>query len=67
MQGNGGKTATAQMRYNCKFDRTIGRMPQLYSGQYIYVERPPAQMTELARMASAPIPNQLKTSFPFVG
>lgn len=42
------KLATAKACYKRNFDRTILRALYSYAGQPVFVERPPAQMTESA-------------------
>lgn len=60
------KLALNQARYKHKSDQTVRSMLQFYPARQDFVDRPVAQMTESARMASAPLTKSLpETLSPF--
>lgn len=61
------KLATAQEHYKPKLDRTVSHTPKFDFGRHVFVERPPVQMTESARVENPLLPKLLpKTLGPFI-
>lgn len=49
------KLESSQACYKRNFNRTVWNIPQFQSGQYVFIDRSRAQMTESACMANAPL------------
>lgn len=60
------KLQTFQESYQRHFDRTVRCTQQFYSGQHIFVDRPPVQISKSAGMANPPLTELLpQTLGPF--